>query len=92
MNDVNFSIDDDDSGDHHDSKFISELINPVLYTKGVKSEFFYLILQGNVMICSGNEGFMMEQGAFNHMGSENLHNESYTPDFSARVIGKAKLL
>jgi len=44
------------------------------------------------MICSGNEGFMLEQGAFNFMGIECLTNDYYKPDFSAKIIGKAKLL
>ena len=44
------------------------------------------------MVCSGNEGFYMEQGGFNYMGTEILTKEGYTPDFSAKVIGQAKLL
>ena len=44
------------------------------------------------MICSGNEGFMIEQGAFNYMGVECITMDTYVPDFSAKVIGSAKLL
>ena len=44
------------------------------------------------MICSGNEGFYVELGTFNFMGTECLLNDSYVPDFSAKVIGNAKLL
>ena len=44
------------------------------------------------MICSGNEGFFLEQGAFNYMGVECLTTDNYTPDFSAKIIGRAKLL
>lgn len=44
------------------------------------------------MICSGNEGFYVELGNFNYMGSECLINDNYIPDFSAKVIGNAKLL
>jgi len=79
-------------GDILENEHINSQINPVLYVRGVKSEYFYLILSGKVMVCAGNEGFLMEQGSFNHMGSENLMNESYVPDFSAKVIGQAKLL
>jgi len=68
------------------------MINPILFIRGVPNESFYLILSGKVMICSGNEGFFLEQGAFNFMGVECLTNDKYVPDFSAKIIGKAKLL
>lgn len=71
---------------------LNNMINPVLYVRGVPSEDFYLILTGKVMICSGNEGFLLEQQPFNYMGTECLTNDNYVPDFSAKVIGKAKLL
>ena len=35
---------------------------------------------------------MIEQGAFNYMGVECLTTDTYVPDFSAKVIGHAKLL
>ena len=70
----------------------TELTNPVLYVRGTRSDSFYLILSGKVMICTGNEGFMVEQGAFNYMGVDCLTNDNYVPDFSAKVIGRAKLL
>ncbi len=31
----------------------------ILYTKGVASEDFYLILQGKVIVESGSEGFLV---------------------------------
>ena len=68
------------------------MINPILYARGVPNENFYLILDGKVSICSGNEGFLLEQSSFNYMGTECLTNDYYKPDFSAKVIGKAKLL
>ena len=71
---------------------LSEMINPVIYARGVTNENFYLILDGKVSVCSGNEGFLLEQGPFNYMGTECLTNDYYKPDFSAKVIGKAKLL
>ena len=71
---------------------MDNLVNPILYVRGVPSDSFYLILSGKVMICSGNEGFLVEQGAFNYMGVDCLTNDNYVPDFSAKVIGKAKLL
>ena len=71
---------------------MDRMINPILFVRGVASDSFYLILQGKVRICSGNEGFMLDQGPFNYMGVECLTNDNYIPDFSAKIIGKAKLL
>lgn len=83
------------SGDDEDllnNEELNNMINPIVYVRGVKNDCFYLILSGKVMICSGNEGFFLEQGAFNYMGIECLLNDDYIPDFSAKIIGKAKLL
>ena len=35
------------------------VFNPVLYTRGIDSDAFHLILSGKVTVCSGNEGFMI---------------------------------
>jgi len=32
---------------------INSLVNPILYTRGVKSDCFYLVLKGKVMVVSG---------------------------------------
>ena len=40
-------------------KVAETLLNPILYTRGIESDCFYLILSGKVMICAGNEGFMI---------------------------------
>ena len=71
-----------------------ELLNPILYTRYVPSDNFYLILQGNVVVCSGNEGFMVKLGPFNYLGVEALTKDSgsYIPDYSAKVINNARLL
>ena len=53
-----------DLGMAHDDVLNNEemdnLVNPILYVRGVPSDSFYLILSGKVMICSGNEGFLLE--------------------------------
>lgn len=82
----------DRNADLLENEELNDLINPVIYIRGVPTDCFYLILTGKVMICSGNEGFFLEQGAFNFMGVEALTNDKYVPDFSAKIIGKAKLL
>lgn len=67
-------------------------INSIIFKRGVKHDFFYLVLNGKVSICSGREGFMMEKGIFNFMGEQCITNDDYVPDFSAKVIGKTRLL
>ena len=67
-------------------------MNPVLYVRQVPNDNFYLILSGKVMVCSGNEGFLVEQTTFNFLGADALINDQYNPDFSAKVIDKARLL
>ena len=71
---------------------MDNMINPIIFIRGVSNDSFYLVLSGKVMICSGNEGFFLEQGPFNYMGIDCLTNDNYIPDFSAKVLGKTKLL
>lgn len=71
---------------------INDLVNPILYTRGVPSDCFYLVLRGKVMVVSGREGFQVELGEFNSMGIDALSNDEFTPDFSAKVIGQARVL
>lgn len=44
------------------------VFNPILYTRGVSSDAFHLILSGKVNVCSGNDGFMITQSSFNYLG------------------------
>ena len=60
--------------------------------RGVPSDEFYLILEGKVVVVSGQEGFIIELGPFNYLGSETLTTDIYIPDFSAKVINYAKLI
>jgi hypothetical protein len=53
---------------------------------------FYLILSGGVQISSGQEGFILDYGKFQHLGSETLVRDSYLPDFSAKVTKGGTLL
>lgn len=39
---------------------MDKYINPVLFIRGVPNDSFYLVLSGKVLICSGNEGFLLE--------------------------------
>jgi hypothetical protein len=38
------------------------------------------------MVCSGQEAFLVELGAFNYLGADALLQSEYKPDFSAKVI------
>ena len=49
------------------------------------SEYFHLILQGAVVVCSGKEGFMVELGPFNYMGLESLNNKDLYGAASAKT-------
>ncbi len=64
--------------------------------RGVPATSFYLILQGNVVVCSGNDGFYVKLGPFNYIGLESLtkarKDSQYIPDFSAKVVNKARVL
>jgi len=71
---------------------VDGLINPKLYTRGLSNDNFYLILSGKVMICAGQEGFMISHTSFNYIGEEALLDNDYKPDFSAKVVGQARLL
>ena len=44
------------------------------------------------MVCSGNEGFMITQSAFNYLGQDALVRDDYVPDFSAKVVDHARIL
>jgi len=66
---------------------MDDLINPILYVRGVPTDMFYLILSGKVMACSGHEGFFVELTQFKFMGVDSLLSDQYVPDFSAKVIG-----
>jgi hypothetical protein len=39
---------------------MDDLVNPIIFVRGVPTDSFYMILSGKVMICSGNEGFLLE--------------------------------
>lgn len=56
-----------DSGMKEDNLAFDK-IDSIIFRRGKKSDCFYLILSGQVSICSGSEGFMMEKGIFNFMG------------------------
>ena len=63
-----------------------------MHEKGKRTDCFYLILQGKVLVRSGAENFSIKQGTFNHFGQEALLNRMYTPDYSAEITSYAKLL
>lgn len=71
---------------------LDSLMNPVIYHRGMHSDHFHLIITGRLCICSGNEGFIAEKGTFEFLGEQCLTDPKYLPDFSCKVLGKARLL
>ncbi|CDW71668.1 ancient conserved domain protein 2 [Stylonychia lemnae] len=71
---------------------LKENIDPILYVRGVPASDFYLILQGDVLVCSGSEGFFIKLSSYDYLGLKALQENEYRPDFSAKVLNQAKLL
>ena len=71
---------------------LDNLMNPVIYHRGIRSEYFYLIITGHVCISSGNEGFIAEKGPFEFLGVQCLESATYLPDFSCKILNNARLL
>ena len=67
-------------------------INPVICERNIPLKDFYLLLSGNVTICSGMDCMLTDMKFFEYIGSDSLLKETYIPDFSAKVINHAKLL
>lgn len=96
------SIESDEEDIYDDPvKRTQDMLNPILFVRNVPADSFYLILSGIVMVCSGSEGFLVELGPFNFLGLDALtsaaltdedNRPQYMPDFSAKVINKARLL
>lgn len=71
---------------------LDSLMNPILYHRGIRSEYFFLIISGRVAICSGADGFMVEKGTFEFIGEQCLTDPEYIPDYSCKVLGNSKIL
>lgn len=64
-----------------------------IYTRGVPSKNAFLIMNGRLEICAGNDGFISEAGPWTFLGIRALTEDIYAPDFTARVIERpARLL
>ncbi|CDW77164.1 ancient conserved domain protein 2 [Stylonychia lemnae] len=71
---------------------LQQNIDPILFVRGVPNSDFYLILQGDVLVCSGSEGFFIKLSSYDYLGLKALQEQEYKPDFSAKVLNQAKLL
>ncbi|KAK5582440.1 hypothetical protein RB653_004025 [Dictyostelium firmibasis] len=56
-----------------------------IYSRGIASDFFTIILQGKVEIRSGSEAFISEGGPFSTLGVGALKSDHFVPDFTARI-------
>ncbi|CDW87629.1 metal transporter cnnm2 [Stylonychia lemnae] len=71
---------------------LQQNIDPILFVRGIPTTDFYLILQGDVLVCSGSEGFFIKLSSYDYLGLKALQEQVYKPDFSAKVLNQAKLL
>jgi len=67
-------------------------LDEILYERGTPSSYFTLILQGKIEIQSGAEGFRSDGGPFTYLGLAALKNETFTPDFTAKVLLNTQML
>lgn len=58
----------------------------LIYENGKAADFFALILNGRVEVLSGRDHFSSELGMWSYLGIRALTDQSFVPDFSARVI------
>lgn len=64
-----------------------------IYSRDVATKNAYLIINGRVEISAGNDGFISEVGPWTLLGRNALTDDSYAPDFTARVCERpARLL
>eukprot|EP00667_Euglena_gracilis_P007205 EG_transcript_7279 len=63
-----------------------------LYTCGVRSQLFTLILAGRVEVVSGQDGYRTQYGMWTHLGLRALVEPDFRPDFTARPVRTCKVL
>ena len=65
----------------------------LLYKRGVQSDMFSLILQGDFVVHVGQENFESELGPWSYLGSSALlQSKVYVPDYTAYAIGPCRLI
>ena len=77
-----------------DSKKRNTKISKYLYTAHQPTEYFYVVLSGNVQVRVGTEKFKVDNGPFSFIGIGTLQDpdRKYFPDFDATVVGLSKVL
>ncbi|CAL8467383.1 g6920 [Coccomyxa elongata] len=86
--------DEDGMGDAHSRPDPTSLSGneQLLYTRGVPSKHFTLVLQGRVDVHAGEERFLSELGPWSVLGQKALGVDEYIPDFDARATGGCRML
>jgi len=64
----------------------------MLYKRGVASEVFTLVLQGEIMVEAGEEAFDSVRGPWQYLGSSALRPTKYIPDYTALAHGPVRLV
>lgn len=65
----------------------------LLYKRETPAELFTLVLQGEVQVAAGEEGFTSTQGPWSYLGSSALRaGMVYVPDYTAYAMGPCRLV
>lgn len=78
--------------DHSSFLNMAESEKFVLYSKGVPTKYFTLVLGGVVDLLVGNDSFFSKLCTFNFIGEEALTSEFYAPVYSAIVRKAARVI
>lgn len=78
-------------GDH--SQFLNSAVDEshIIYSRGVRTNHFLLVLGGRVELLVGAENFRSKLQSFNFIGEEALTKPFFVPDFSAVVMTAARV-
>jgi metal transporter CNNM len=78
-------------GDH--AHFLNKAADEahILYTRGIRTDKFLLVLGGSVELLVGSENFRSKLQSFNYIGEEALTKPFFVPDFSAVVMTAARV-
>ncbi|KAK7196133.1 hypothetical protein NESM_000548200 [Novymonas esmeraldas] len=75
------------------TQFLSAAVDAahVLYSRGLRSDCFTLVLGGRVELLVGAETFRSKLQSFNFIGEEALTKSFFVPDYSAIVLSAARV-
>lgn len=78
------------NGGHHQFLNAAPSESHILYSRGIRSDRFLLVLGGRVELLVGSEAFRTKLQSFTYIGEDALTSPFFVPDFSAIVISAAR--